>query len=166
MEWDAFRAAAAELAALGEEQFKKTSLCILGTIRKDGSARVSPCEIYIVDGELLLGMMWQSRKALDLIRDPRIAVHTAQCDRNGTEGDVKLYGKVRDVTDPGLRERYGDTLQAAIDWRPEEPYHLFALDIERAAFIRFGEGRKALRWDAERGLERIRHPDDKEEPPG
>jgi hypothetical protein len=113
-----------------------------------------------VDGELLLGMMWRSQKALDLLRDPRLAVHSAQCDREGTEGDFKLYGRVSDATDPDLRRRYGDVLQAKIDWRPEEPYHLFAVDVERAGYIRFGEGRRVLRWTPEAGTEGISHPDD------
>jgi hypothetical protein len=115
--------------------------------------------VFIVDGELLLGMMWQSKKALDLLRDPRLAVHSTTTDRAGTEGDFKLYGRVVDAKDPHLRERYADTLQGKIDWRPEEPYHLFRTDIERAGFIVFGPEKRALRWTLEDGLARIPHPD-------
>ncbi len=131
----------------------------LGTIRADGWPRVSPCEAYIVGGDLLLGMMWQSKKALDLQRDPRITVTTVQADREATYGDLKLYGFVVDVPDPDRRKAYGDAQFAAIDWRPSEPYHLFSVDIARAGFISFGESRKLMRWSQEKGIEVLRHPD-------
>ena len=134
-------------------------IILLGTIRADGRPRISPCEAYVVDGELLLGMMWQSKKALDLLRDPRVVVHSAVTDRDGTEGDFKLYGTARDVTDPKQRERYGDTLEEEIDWRPTEPFHLFAVDIDSAGFIRFGSDKKVLRWTPDRGVEDLPHPD-------
>ena len=159
MNWQGFWAAAPELAALGEQRLTDTDLCLLGTLRKDGSQRVSPCEVYAVDGELLLGMMWRSKKALDLLRDPRVAVHSTQCDRDGKAGDFKLYGRAVDVADPSLRGRYADTLQAKIDWRPEEPYHLFAVDIEGAGYIVFGDQPLAMRWNPAQGFARIEHPD-------
>src|SRR5919198_4629825 len=124
MRWEEFAAAAPELAELGRERLVRTNLCLVGTLRRDGSPRISPVEPYIVDGELLLGMMWQSRKALDLLRDPRVVVHSVVSDRDGTEGDFKLYGQAVDVQDPARREAYADATEARIDWRPEEPYHL------------------------------------------
>jgi hypothetical protein len=51
-------------------------------------------------------------------------------------------------------------LFAKIDWRPQEPYHLFAVDVERAGFIAFGDEQRALRWTPTGGQERIKHPDD------
>ncbi len=159
MNWYEFRAAAPELAALCERRFEQAGMALLGTLRKDGSPRISPIEAYIVDGELLLGMMWRSRKALDLLRDPRLVLHSATCDRNGADGDVKLYGRAVNVADPALRARYGDVLQAAIEWRPEEPYHLFAVDIESAGYIVFGKESAAMRWDPGAGLVRLAHPD-------
>ena len=86
-------------------------------------------------------------------------VHSTQCDREGRTGDFKLYGRAVDVPDPGVRERYADTLEAKIDWRPQEPYHLFSVDIGSAGFISFGQDRAALRWTPETGPVRIRHPD-------
>jgi hypothetical protein len=159
MRWKAFAQAAPELAALGEDLIRGQRLCLLGTLRKDGSPRISPCEAFFVDGDLLLGMMWQSKKALDLIRDPRLVVHSATSTRDGTEGDFKLYGRALDIQDPAVLERYAETLQEAIDWRPTEPYHLFAVNIASAGFIRFGDDRRALRWDPDRELEELPHPD-------
>ena len=159
MRWSEFASASPELAKLGKERLLGPGVALLGTLRADGSPRISPCEVYVVDGELLLGMMWRSRKANDLLRDPRIAVHSIVTAKDDTAGDVKLYGRIRDIDDPGLRERYADVVEEAIAWRPKDPYHLFAVDIEQAGCISFGEGARAIRWSPERGEEPIRHPD-------
>ncbi|HEY4948336.1 MAG TPA: pyridoxamine 5'-phosphate oxidase family protein, partial [Acidimicrobiales bacterium] len=99
---------------------------LVGTLRANGWPRISPVEPLIVDGGLYLGMMWQSRKALDLLGDPRCVVHSTVTDRAGTEGDVKVYGRAVPVDDAGARERYCRALEARIGWRPEEDFHLFA----------------------------------------
>ena len=93
MNWRDFREAAPELVSLGEERFERTGLCLVGTLTAGGYPRISPIEPFIVGGELLLGMMWQSKKALDMERDPRIVVHSTVSDREGTEGDFKLHGR-------------------------------------------------------------------------
>jgi len=160
MRWGEFANLAPDLAALGIEGFGDPGLCTIGTIRADGWPRLSVNEIYVVDGELLLGMMRDSRKSHDLERDPRITVMTPQCDREAKRGDLKLYGRAIAVTDPGLRNRYADTIEAAIDWRPPEPYPLWAIDIDSAGYISFGAGRRLLRWTPGSGVERLRHPDD------
>ncbi len=160
MNWAAFAAAAPELAELGLEGFREQNLCLLGTIRADGWPRISPTEVYFVDGELMLGMMVDSTKVRDLRRDPRLTVMTPQCDREAKRGDFKLYGRVVEVTDPAAREHYGETIFAAIGWRPEEPYPLYAVDVDSASYISFGEQHRLLRWSPERGVERLRHPDD------
>src|SRR5437870_1851158 len=143
MRWEEFASAAPELAKLGAERFGKRGLSLVGTLRADGSPRISPVEPTMADGDLMLGMMWQSRKALDL----RVVVHSVVCDREGTEGDFKLYGRAIDVPEPARRNRYADALEARIDWRPPEPYHLFAIDIESAGFVIFGDDRYSLAWN-------------------
>ncbi len=50
---------------------------VIATLRRDGSPRVSGNELRFIDGEVWLGMMPGSVKALDLLRDPRVAVHGA-----------------------------------------------------------------------------------------
>ncbi len=154
MNWREFAARAPELAARGESRFGHTDLVLVGTLRKDRWPRISPVEPLLVDAELLLGMTWRSRKALDLLRDPRLVVHSATGDRKGTEGDFKLYGRAVDVADPRMRRRYADALEVKIGWRPKEPYHLFAVDIESAAFVIFGQERFGIRWSPARGIER------------
>jgi len=90
MRWDEFAAAAPELAAVGEERLRARELCLVGTLRANGWPRISPVEPEFVDGELMLGMMWRSPKALDLLRDPRLVVHSVVSRREGDEGDFKL----------------------------------------------------------------------------
>jgi hypothetical protein len=162
MDWQEFKEACGDIGVLAEERFRRDQLVMLGTLRGDGSARISPCEIDFVGRDLLLGMMWRSPKALDLLRDPRIVVHSVTCDRAGTDGDVKLYGRALEVTDRRSRQAFREAIQARIDWAPDEPnYHLFGLDVESAAYVVFGLGEdeseeEVVAWDAARGLRRRR----------
>ena len=138
MIWEEFKTNAPELAALGEEKFGSTDLVLIGTLRKNGWPRISPVEFVITDGHLYLGMMWQSRKAQDLLRDPRCTVHNTVSDRHGTDGEFKIYGKAVDIQDAEMRKRFESALSEKIDWNPEESgeseYHLFSIDIESASF--------------------------------
>ncbi|MCH7578268.1 MAG: hypothetical protein IH822_10875 [Chloroflexi bacterium] len=133
------------MAQLGEERFDRSGLVLVGTVRKDGSPRISPVEPLITQGQLLLGMMWRSKKALDLIRDPRCVVHSTISNRDGSEGEFKLRGNVVDVPDPDMRERYSEALYEKIEWRPKEPYHLFSVDIESATFIVYQNDKQSVR---------------------
>jgi hypothetical protein len=107
----------------------------------------------------MLGMMWRSKKALDLLRDPRISLATPQTHHDAPFGDLKLYGTAVDVTDRKRKAALEDVQFEAIGWRPAEPYHAFAIDIERAGFISFGKDRRMERWTPSGGLEVLRHPD-------
>jgi hypothetical protein len=154
MNWRAFAEATPELAQLGRDRFERHELCMLGTLRRGGWPRISPCELDFVGEELMLGMMWRSPKALDLLRDDRCVLHSCTSDRNGTEGDFKLYGRAREVRDAGDRDAYRAAIRARIDWEPTGQFHLFAIDIEAAGFIVFGEDRFGLAWDPARGTRR------------
>ena len=155
MRWDEFTVACPELAALGEERLRARELCLVGTLRKNGWPRITPVEPEFVAGELLLGMMWRSPKALDLLRDPRLVVHSVVSTRLATEGDFKLYGRAVDVPDAERRAVYRAAVKARIDWEPDEPnYHLFAVDVDSAGFVTFAEPRHGLAWDPQRGLRR------------
>jgi hypothetical protein len=135
----------AEDAAAGRERIERTGLVLVGTIRRDGTPRISPVEPLIVDGQLYLGMMWRSKKALDLLRDPRCLVHNTISNRNGAEGEFKLRGHAVDVQDADVRERYCQALYESIDWRPEEPYHLFSVDIDSASFVTYKDEEKFVK---------------------
>ena len=149
MNWTEFGKAAPDLAARGEDMLRSTGVCLVGTIRADGSPRISPCEVILEEGELMLGMIWQSRKAMDLRRDSRLAVHSAQCDPQGSAGDFKLYGRASEIPDDGT------------DPSRPRPSHLFAIDIESAGYVSFGKDRIIMRWDPRRGLEQLPHPADR-----
>lgn len=156
MRWDEFSAACPEIATLGEERFRRDEFCLLGTVRRDGSPRISPCELDFVDGELMLGMMWRSHKALDLLRDSRCVLHSGVSNRHGADGDVKVYGTAVAVDDAARRERYCETIRARIGWAPDEPgYHLFAIDVTAAGYVIFGDDRHAAAWDLARGYRRL-----------
>ena len=148
--WRQFAAQAPELATLGEAQFTRTGLALVGTLRRDGWPRISPVEPLIAHGQLYLGMMWRSVKALDLLRDPRCVVHSTVSNRDGTEGEFKVYGRAVEVNDPEERRRFGDAVYAAIGFRPEEPeFHCFAIAIDSVAFSKLqGEEFQRQLWKA------------------
>src|SRR3954470_10481224 len=116
MKWDEFKAAAPHIGTLAQEIFDEQHLAILGTLRSDGWPRISPCEVYFVDGEMLLGMMPRSKKVNDLRRDGRITVANGQESREPRLGDVKIYGRAREVLDDALREGLGDAQETLIQW--------------------------------------------------
>lgn len=145
MRWDTFRESSPELAAYAEERFAVTELVMLGTLRKDGFPRISPIEYTFFDGELTLGGIWQAKKALDLLRDSRCTVHSVTSNKNGQEGDVKLWGHGLHVTDGAWLERYWQHIWETIHFRPAGPAHVFTIDISEAAYVRFtGEG--VMEW--------------------
>ncbi|OQQ20360.1 pyridoxamine 5'-phosphate oxidase [Streptomyces sp. M41(2017)] len=125
MNWDALSAAEPELAATVEARFGAFTHHTLATLRRDGSPRTSGIEVRIVGGELWLGMMPDSLKALDLRRDPRFALQAnpgAGTDMGG--GDVRVSGRAVEVGD-------GDPAKAAYgkEVEPPEPFHLFRTEL-------------------------------------
>ncbi len=143
--WDEFAAAAPALAAAGTERFERTGLALVGSLRRDGYPRISPVEPLITGGWLQLGMMYRSTKALDLYRNPRCLVHSTVADKDGADGEFKVYGQARPVTDVAGRERYRAALFEKIGWRPEGDFDLFGVDIQQVAFVLFGGGKQAVR---------------------
>ena len=110
--WSEIEAAAPELAARARATFDAHRHKVLATLRRDGSPRISGIEASFTDGELWLGMMPGSRKALDLRRDSRMALHSASVDPPDDPaawpGDAKLSGRAVDVEDPELLRKLGD----------------------------------------------------------
>lgn len=148
MDWAAFEEAAPELAQLGRKIVERDQVVLVGTIRRDGSPRISPVEPDIANGRLYLGMMWQSYKALDLQRDPRCTVHSLVKDRLGTGGELKLHGRAIEIADLDERALYRQVIYERIGWKPEEPeFHLFAFDIvSGGSFIYEKEYRLVTIW--------------------
>ena len=133
MHWTDFEAAAPELAAAGRERLVATHVALLGTLRADGSPRISPIEPYLVRRDLIFGVM-KSAKAADLARDPRCAVHSAVSKPDGSEGEFKLFGKAVEVMDQELRSAEPEAWW--MSFHPESAV-VYRLDIESALFLRW-----------------------------
>jgi hypothetical protein len=159
MRWAEFAKACPELAMIGRELIADRHIMLLGTLRADGAPRISAVECDLVDDDLTSGMIWQSTKALDLLRDSRMTAHSLPAGLSNPDGDVKLYGTAVRV-EGDLKRRYGDVLYARIQWRPSEPYHCFSFDITAAGFVKFrGQGRDSWSWRAGGELRKDFRPD-------
>jgi hypothetical protein len=139
--WDEFELAAPDIAALARAEFERYGMALVGTIRKDGSPRISCVLPHVLDGELYLGMMWQSRKALDLLRDPRLALHNPISTNRGDEVEISLRGQAVEVRDEDARRRYVEDLS---EWAGRQ-LHLFSVDIESAGLVRYERGRQHVK---------------------
>jgi len=148
--WVDFEADAPELGAAAKERLVAPGVLLAVTMRRDGTPRVSPIEPLILDGDLLLSMMWRSRKAADLARDNRILLHNIVTSPQDPRGEIKLRGLAVAVDDAELRGRYREVVASELGWRPEEPYfHLFRIDVREVTFIRYlapGGDQHVARW--------------------
>ncbi len=141
MKWEEFEAGAPELAQLARTEFEQHGMALVGTLRKDGSPRISCVLPYVLDGELYLGMMWRSRKAVDLLRDPRLVLHNPISTNRGNEVEVSVQGRAVEVQDSEIRRRYVENLS---EWEGRD-FHLFALDIESVGLIRYERGKQHVK---------------------
>lgn len=140
MHWSDMESSQPRLAALARKRLTGPGVVLVATIRRDGTPRLSPVEPLLLDGDLWLSMMWQSRKARDLLRDPRILVHSVIASRDGADGELKLRGTARAENDPAVQRRYAGIVAASLGWSPEPGwFHLFAVDIASVTFISYDE---------------------------
>lgn len=163
MNWSEFKIAVPELAEAGERLFERTGVVLLGTIRKDGSPRISPVEQLFAGDQLYLGMMPESFKAQDLLRDGRCTVHSLISDKTAPEGEFKLHGVAINVQDSAERQLYCDELKKKIGWSPEGmPFQLFSIDVQSAGYFRHdgGSARLLKRWRAGEPVKSFRQPID------
>jgi hypothetical protein len=161
MIWREFQEAVPELAGRVQEQFQRTGVALLGTICRDGTPRISPIEPVVVHDQLLLGMLWRSTKALDLLRDPRCVIHSAITSLAGTEAEVKLRGRAVEVQDAEQRERHDHAFAERWGARTPEHFHIFSVAIERVACITYDTDSGEMlvkQWDPHRGLRETRRP--------
>lgn len=157
--WANFEAAAPLLAAQGRELIERFRFVLVGTIRRDGTPRISPVEAHIVGGHLMLVMIPGTLKTRDLLRDPRILVNSPITHPGDPNTEFKLRGRVGEIRDQDLRAATADAIETASGWRPPEGWHFFSLDIEAAAFLAWQSGMLDLtRWNADGGLDSVRRP--------
>ncbi|MET9799887.1 pyridoxamine 5'-phosphate oxidase family protein [Streptomyces sp. NPDC006368] len=128
--WADFRAAEPDFAEIVERRFAAHTHHVLGTLRGDGSPRLTGLEVTFRFGELWLGMMPRSLKARDLMRDPRFALHANP--GSGTDmggGDVRIGGRAVEVTDPEVMARLAEEGGAP------PVFHLFRAELTEVVRI-------------------------------
>lgn len=136
--WDEIEAAEPDFARRVRERFDAYRHKVIATLRKDGSPRISGIEAEFKGGRVSIGMMNGSLKALDLRRDPRLALHSGTRDPSEQPGEVidaKLSGLGREV--PG-----GD-------------HHAFHIDVKEVVIVSIGDPADHLvieTWREGRGL--------------
>jgi hypothetical protein len=113
----------------------------LATLRADGSPRISGIETFWAEGELWFGSMPGARKALDLRRDPRFALHGGTADPPEWDGDVKLSGLAEEITDPARRLALFRTRGSD---PPSADSHLFRADVAELVLVGLDDARARL----------------------
>ncbi|BCL15932.1 pyridoxamine 5'-phosphate oxidase family protein [Micromonospora sagamiensis] len=116
----------------------------MATLRRDGSPRISGTEFQFEDGDLRVGSMPGALKALDLRRDPRLALHcptedTPEDDPGSWDGDAKIAGIAHELPPP------------------EDGSHRFRVELTEVVLTRVGEPADHLvieSWHPGRGLHR------------
>jgi hypothetical protein len=134
--WTDFEQEAPVLAAAVHARLTATLHSILGTLRSDGAPRLTGLEVHFGEGELWLAMMPDSRKADDLRRDPRFALHSAP-DVELVDGDAKVGGRAVLVTDDATIARFVDRLPMDL---PESGMALFRAELTDASLARVEDG--------------------------
>jgi hypothetical protein len=155
------------MAQLGRTIFERDQVALIGTVRRDGSPRISPAEPDITNGRLYFGMIWQSYKALDLLRDPRCTIHGLIHNRFGDGGEFKLHGRAVEINDLAERALYREAIFQRIGWKPDEPhFHLFAIEINSAGSFKYEEEYRLVSvWRAGEPLQKYRqYADGRKEP--
>ena len=151
--WSEFATEAPQLAERVRARLDAHVHKTLATLRRDGSPRISGTETRLVDGELWIGSMWQARKAQDLHRDPRFALHSGSDDPPQWAGDAKLAGVAEEIRDPE-RVRAINGAAAA-----DGPTHLFRLDLREVSTVSLDDERKHLIievWTPGRGVRTVK----------
>jgi len=144
--WREFEQEAPELAGLVREAFGRGKHATMATLRADGSPRISGTEVeFTDDGQLRLGSMPGAVKARDLLRDPRVAVHSPTAEPGEGGADWPGEGKVA-----------GRAISAPAG---EDGAHAFDVDLHEVVWTGLDETRSALviqSWHPGRGVEERR----------
>ncbi len=144
--WREIEQEAPELSARVREAFRRAKHATMATLRADGSPRISGTEVeFTEDGNVRLGSMPGAVKARDLLRDPRVAVHSPTAEPGEGEADWPGEAKVAGV--------------AVAQPEREDGAHLFDLDLTEVVWTGLTAERDALliqSWHPDRGLEERR----------
>jgi Pyridoxamine 5'-phosphate oxidase len=157
--WSDVVVVAPELAASVRARFDAHGLGLVATLRRDGSPRISGIEPLFALGELWFGMMPDSRKGLDLRRDPRFALHNATTDKQVADGDAKISGRAvfvdpdDDTTLTAFRDAFAEHAGAP---PPPGPMDLFRGDITGLSMLHpAGDHLDIVSWRVGGQVERV-----------
>ena len=142
-QWNDFATAEPDFSRRVLELFTTQKHMTLATLRRDGSPRISGTEAQFVDGELVLGMMPGSLKARDLLRDPRLALHSPSIDP--PEGDPSAWGGDAKIAGVAVEN---------FDKDPDDESHRFLVDIREVVLTKVGNPPDHLvieSWHPDRG---------------
>lgn len=151
--WGRIQKETGVFAQVAQGKFDAHDHKTIATLRADGSPRISGTEAEFRAGELWIGSMWQARKALDLLRDPRFALHSATVESGDAwTGDAKLTGRMIEVHDDAAKRamRGGEV--------PPGPFHLFRAEILKVVVVQLADTKDHLviqLWDETNGLRTI-----------
>lgn len=158
MRWGDLQDRQPRLGVIAHDRLVGPGILLVATIRRDGTPRLSPVEPFVLDGDLWLSMLLGSLKAADLLRDPRVLVHSIVTGPDGGEGEVKLRGTAEEVPDDARQRRYADAVAAALPWTPEVGrFHLFRVEVADVTYVRYDNAsgdQYLVRWPA--GTECVR----------
>lgn len=135
--WADVVAAVPELAGRAEALFAVRRHATLATLRADGAPRISGIETTFAGGELRLGMMPGSVKVRDLLRNPRLALHSPTVDPPQDEptawpGEAKVAGRAVEWSGPAAG--------AADDpAEPTAPSTWFRVDVSEVVVTTVGD---------------------------
>jgi hypothetical protein len=142
--WKEFSRDAPDFAARVQAAFERNKHMTLATLRRDGSPRISGTEIQFDGDEVGFGMMGGSRKARDLLRDPRIAVHGPTADppdeAKDWVGEAKLAGRAVAVPNDD----------------PDDDSYAFRIDVDEVVLTHLNDAGNRLvieSWHPGRGIE-------------
>ena len=142
--WKDFVEEAPRIAEIFARRHTAThNLCLLATIRADGSPRISPMEPRIFEGLLVLVGMPNTTKYRDLARDPRFCLHTATVDPNVGDGDAKVWGVAVNDQDTDLHARFADALfaESGFDLRGQRFDPFYVGDLTSASSLELADDR-------------------------
>jgi hypothetical protein len=136
--WRDFEAAQPEFARRARKLLTTRKHLTMATLRRDGSPRISGTEVQFEGDDLRIGSMPGARKAMDLRRDARVAIHGPTHDpgKNGRwRGEAKIAGR-------------------AVELESSDDSHAFRIDVDEVVITQLNSARDRLvieSWSPARG---------------
>lgn len=163
--WSEFESAAPALGARARAVLGATTNCVLGTIRADGTPRLSGIDPFFLEGELWIGSMDGSRKGADLRRDPRMALHGIPWEsrkvKEGRDdpgaGDAKVTGRAIPIDDRAEIRRIFEIYFADLDYDVPDEGELFRIDVGSVVTVGVEDDQLVItRWTEADGVVTVR----------